>query len=649
MKKPSRSDELIRQLIPPMLATLAPSLPRNSSDWIFEQKFDGFRAISAIADGSVSIRSRNGLDLKERFASVAVALSSLSIPEAVLDGEVTALDVFGVPRFQMLQQTGAPLVYFVYDLIWLDGHDLRSHRLEQRRELLETLFDHIPSEIRSVIRLTEPLAMEPSAALEFATKQGWEGLIGKRKGSIYVSRRSNSWIKLKLMHEQEFAVVGYTPASNIATDIGSLLLGVMHQGEMTFAGGVGTGFTTQQRAEFMKICSEEPRGRPVKAAPKMKDAVWLEPRLVAQVRFIEWTSDDRLRHPSFLGFRSDKAAEDCVRERGGSQDVSDDTETKKKAKAKPVKEKQVTVKAESSAKTSARGTNPRDADESPVRLTHPERLLYPRDGITKKDVVEYFEAVAEPMLHALADRPLALEHWNDGIDKPSWFQHDVTRDREPWMTIAEVVSAGEKRKIRHLIADSPLALRWMAQRSVLTTHMWSSRVGSLDSPDWIVFDLDPARGHGIEQAVDTALVLRALFDSLELPSVPKTSGKRGIHVFVPLAPNHTYDEILAFSMKVAEGVSRQVGGATVERTIEKRGERLYLDTLQNARGKTVVAPYSLRAIDGAPVSAPLAWSEVTRKLDPLKLNLRTMPDRIAKKGDLFQGALMNGVRLPRLR
>jgi bifunctional non-homologous end joining protein LigD len=325
------------------------------------------------------------------------------------------------------------------------------------------------------------------------------------------------------------------------------------------------------------------------------------------VAFTEWTSDHRLRHPAFLGLRDDKSVEDVVKE----------------------------VPQQESSK---------------VTFTNPDRLLYPRDGITKKDVAAYFEAVAEPLLRALKDRPLALEHWNQGIHKPAWFHQNIGKEAPSWLRVVETPTRTTKSGVaKHLVVDSVDALRWLAQMSALTLHMWSSREGSLEEPDWILFDLDPAKGKGIDQAIEAAGVMRKVLETLEVPSVPKTSGKRGIHVFVPLAPGYTHEEVADFACNVAAAVATRVPGITVERSLAKRRGRLYLDCMQNGYGKTVVAPYSLRAMDGAPVSAPLKWSEITKKLDPLKYNIRTMPARLAKVGDLFAPVLEGGVKLPKLK
>jgi bifunctional non-homologous end joining protein LigD len=347
----------------------------------------------------------------------------------------------------------------------------------------------------------------------------------------------------------------------------------------------------------------------VKDAPRERVATWVRPRFVAQVAFTEWTSDNRLRHPSFLGLREDKAPEEVVRE-------------------KPIK-------------VSAKRT---------VTLTHPERVLYPRDKITKQDVADYYDAVADAMIRTLRDRPLTLEHWNDGIDKPSWFHQNIGREGPPWVTTIETPTRASSRKtVRHLVVDKRETLRWLAQMSVLTIHMWSARGASLDQPDWFVFDLDPAKGKGIEQAVEAAGVIRGLLENLELPSVPKTSGKRGIHVFVPLAPGYTHEQATDFACSISAAVAAKVPTMTVERSIQQRRGRLYLDCLQNGYGKTMVAPYSLRAIDGAPVSAPLKWEEINKKLDPKKFNIRTMPNRLAKVGDLFEGVFKKRAKLPALR
>jgi bifunctional non-homologous end joining protein LigD len=602
-----------------MLATLAEAPPRDEQNWTYELKYDGFRAIAAIVDGRIAMWSRNELDLAPRFPHIAGALRRLRGPEMVIDGEVVALDEQGAPRFQLLQQGEKREKMFVFDLLWLDGRDLRQLRYKERRTLLEKLLRRTPAPITISQKLDEP----GEKALDRARESGFEGIIAKKNSSCYEPRRSRDWLKIKALNEQEFVIVGFQPSTHSSREIGSLHLAVRGEdGQYTYAGKVGTGFSYKLRVWLKDELSKDiVPVTTVKGAPRTRDATWVKPRLVGQVAFTEWTSDNRLRHPSFLGLRDDKSPEEVVRE-------------------KPVKVQNPSLRS---------GQTPRRVRGEKVTLSNPDRLLYPHDRITKQDVADYYDAMAEPMLRALRDRPLALEHWNQGIDKPSWFHQNIGREAPDWLTVVETPTRTTSHKfVKHLVVDSRDALRWLAQMSVLTIHMWHSRAESLDEPDWIVFDLDPAKGKGIEQAIDAALVMRKVLENLDLPSVPKTSGKRGIHVFVPLVSGYTHEQANEFACSVAAAVTSKVPTMTVERSLAQRRGRLYLDCMQNAYGKTIVAPYSLRAIDGAPVSAPLKWSEVTKKLDPLKFNLRTMPKRLDKAGDLFEDVFKKKARLPKL-
>ena len=596
--------QLLKKVFPPMLATLADGPPKNDAEWHYELKYDGFRAVIAVTGGSVAMLSRNELDLAPRFPRIFESLQKVKAKDVVVDGEVVVLDAKGAPRFQLLQQGGKELLV-LFDILWLDGEDLRGRPYEERRKILKKTFARPPA----AISVAQMLDMSGEEALALAAKGGWEGVIAKRKGSVYAPRRSKEWLKIKAIQQQELVIVGWQPSNANSRDIGSLHLAVNEGGELRYAGKVGTGFSAKMRTWLADELRKDvvPKAL-VKDAPRIKTATWVKPRLVGQVAFSEWTSDHRLRHPSFLGLREDKGVEEVVHE-------------------KPMSAGQA----------------------SRVTLTNPDRLLYPKDKITKQDVADYYEAMAGPMLRALADRPLALEHWNQGIHKPSWF-HQSVKDGPEWLKVIDTPTRTTKSgTARHLVVDSVDALRWLAQRSALTIHMWSSRGESLEEPDWVLFDLDPAKGKGIEQAIDAAIVMRKLLENLELPSVPKTSGKRGIHVFVPLARGYSHEDAADFACSIAAAVAAKVPGITVERALAKRRGRLYLDCMQNGYGKTVVAPYSPRAIDGAPVSAPLKWSEITPKLDPMKYTIRTMPDRLAKVGDLFAEVFKNRVKLPKVK
>jgi bifunctional non-homologous end joining protein LigD len=644
---PQSPKALLLKLFPPMLASLTETPPRDAKSWAFELKYDGFRAVTAIVDGSVAMWSRNKLDLAPRFPSVAAGLSKLKLPDVVLDGEVVVLDAQGAPRFQLLQQGGREL-YVVFDILWLDGEDLRKRSYEARRALLVKTLRRAPSSIS----VSEQLEGGGDAALDRAKKSGWEGIIAKRRTSTYEGRRSKEWLKIKAINEQELIVVGWNPSTHSAREIGSLHLGVMGpDGELHYAGKVGTGFSYKQRVWWLEELSKDVVLKSlVIDAPRERVATWVRPRFVVQVAFTEWTADNRLRHPSFLGIREDKKVAEVVRESvvGSRESEKEMASTARKEPASKKASSGRTSSSKSSTKT-ARSHTPPPTPNPPVNLTHPERILYPRDGITKQDVAGYYAAMTEPMLRALRDRPLALEHWNDGIDQPSWFHQDVGRGAPPWVSSIETPTRTTGKSVRHLEVDRPETLRWLAQMSVLTIHMWASHAPSLEEPDWLVFDLDPAKGKGIEQAIDAAIIIRGLLDHLHLPSLPKTSGKRGIHVLIPLAAGYTHEEANAFACSIGNAVTSKVPEFTMERALNKRQGRLYLDCMQNAYGKTIVAPYSLRAIDGAPVSAPLQWEEVTKKLDPKKFNLCTMPARLAKVGDLFARVFQERVKLPELK
>jgi bifunctional non-homologous end joining protein LigD len=661
-----------------MLATLVDEVPPDEANWVYEIKYDGFRAIGAVVGGELALWSRNELDLQPRFPKVASAVKKLRAAEFVIDGEIVALDDEGAHRFQLLQQGNSREVIFVFDLLWLEGRDLRKLPYESRRELLERFLVRAPAGIR----LAEQIPGPGRKALARVAGEGFEGLIAKRCNSIYEGRRSKQWLKIKAVNEQELAIVGYNPSTHSNREVGSLHLAVAESGELVYAGKVGTGFSEKQRVWLKDELSKDVIPRtPVKNAPRVKVATWVKPRLVAQVHFTEWTSDGRLRHPAFLGLRPDKKPMECARERpqqvtkGKATVPSKKSASKRKLSKSPgsagvppavvghparrpgIAKNSKTTSARSAGtgrggeklRATLRSTKKSTGSAPTVALTNPDRVLYPRDKFTKQTIADYYAAVAEPMIRALRNRPLALEHWNQGIDKPSWFQQDISARTEPWVHLIETRLRTSNRSVKHFSVDRPEALQWLAQHSVLTAHMWSSREESLETPDWIVFDLDPAKGKGIEQAVDAALVLRGLLEHLDLPSVPKTSGKRGIHLFVPIAPKYSHEEATDFACALGAAVARQVPDVTMERSIASRRGRLYLDCLQNGYGKTVVAPYSPRAIDGAPVSAPLLWSEISKKLDPLKFNIRTMPNRLAKLGDLFEPATKKGVKLPVLK
>jgi bifunctional non-homologous end joining protein LigD len=614
--------KLLDKVWPPMLATLATATAVDPEQFVFEVKYDGYRGLAAISSGKVSLLTRNGLDLSGRFPEVYRGLSRILVAEAVLDGEVIALDPKGVPRFGLLMEPGVDHRFVAFDLLWLDGEDLRSRPLQERRDLLQSVLSNVPPPIVLAEQVEGPL----QELLRETKRRGLEGLIAKRRGSAYEGRRSKDWLKVKVQATQEVVVVGFTPIKSGAKELGALLVGVNGDDGLHFAGKVGTGFSARLRRElYARLQKDRTESAPVLDAPRMRAAIWVRPRLVAQVQFTEWTRDGKLRHPSFQGLREGKEVGEVRRELPSVPDAQGERRAP-------------------SRKAARMGRAPAPAVEVEVKLTSGTRLVYPKPRLTKADVFEYYRDMAEVMVPALEGRPLALKQWPKGLSDKSFYRQHVA-DLPQWATRATVKTA--RRAVSHPVVDHPQTLLWLANRSALELHMWHSRVPHLSEPDWVVFDLDPGKGP-FEDLVTVAQALHGLLDKLGLCSVPKTSGRRGLHVLVPICRGHNYADTLDFAVAITRALEHALGDiATTERSVGKRGGRLYLDALQNAEGKTIIAPYSLRGVEDATVSTPLRWSEVTWRLDPSRFTLKTLRSRLDKLGDLFAPALHGQQRLPR--
>jgi bifunctional non-homologous end joining protein LigD len=613
-------------------ATLAAHLP-DARAFTFEIKYDGYRIRIGKAGSDVRLVSRNGHDWTSRFDVVAAAARALPVREAVIDGEACAVDEDGTPSFEGLQgwvageRRHVTIAYAAFDLLWLDGRDLRARPLEERRELLEALLASAPPPAEGHATLAFSRAVEGDAAsidalVAAARAANLEGLVAKRRGSPYVGGASSHWLKVKFSRRQDCAIVGYVPIAG-GTSAGALLLAVMDSGRMRYAGRVGSGLDARTRTALARrIDAVATPGPPSLSppAPRTPGAVWCAPTLVCEVKFGEWTREGSMRRPSYLRLREDKAPEDCLVE-------VPETASGEEAKELP-------------APTPPPPVAPSQA--TPTKLTNPSKVLFPRDGITKRDLLDYYLAVAPVMLPHLAARPLTLQRWPDGIDGEEWYQQNTPGPIPPFVT--RIVHEGKAR----VTADNVETLAWLANLAALTLHQWASHAPALDRPDYVVLDLDPGDGTWAH-LIDVATAVRVLLEALELPSVVKTSGKRGLHVLVPIAPGPSHAEATAFGEQIARAVAKVLPEiATVERMKDRRKGRLYVDFLQNGEGKTIVSPYTVRALDGAPVSTPLRWSEVTRALDPRAFTVRTVLDRIAKHGDLFAGALGGRARLPRV-
>jgi bifunctional non-homologous end joining protein LigD len=550
-----------------------------------------------------------------------------------VDGEACVVDEKGRPSFAALQEwlsgdsTPSHIAFVAFDLLWLDGRDLRGEPIEVRRELLEKLIEGQGAPIS----FSRAVAGDLAEILRSAREAGLEGLMAKKKGSPYVAGRTTQWVKLRFDRRQDCVIAGWVPLAGTSDDVGALLLAVAEGKKLVFAGRVGTGFDARTRRELAKrLGAGVVGGAPsVEGAPRVKDAHWVEPLVVCECAFTEWTRDGSMRHPRYLGLRDDKTPLECRRE---TERVAVEPEE---------------VRVEAMVAPTPRRDGP--------KLANPEKVIFPRDGLRKRDIWDYYTAIAPVMVPHLAGRPLTLQRYPDGIDGQEWYQQNAP-DKTPGFV--RLIDTGPRHdNKRRIVCDDVETLQWLANLAALTIHQWCSHVPraatarpaidhALARPDYVVLDLDPGNGPW-SHLVEVARAVHALLEALKLESFVKTSGKRGVHVVVPIAPGPTHDQATAFAEQIARAVAKVLPAiSTVERMKDKRGGKLYIDYGQNGEGRTVVSPYAIRARDGAVVSTPISWDELDEGLDPTRFTIRTTLARVEQHGDLFAGALAANQKIP---
>ena len=592
----------------PMLSTSSESLPRGES-WVYEPKWDGFRALVTISGGQATLTSRNGNDLTERFrpAARAAELGTRSA-DAVLDAEICALDNTGSSRFSLLQEGSGTLVLVVFDLLELDSEPLTGLPLVERRKRLEELID--PSRGGIVV---SPQFDDGDALLAAAEQQGLEGVVAKRVDSRYQpGTRSADWHKVKVRKDQEVVIAGYTKGQGRrSAGFGALVVGVYEAGGLRWAGNVGTGFNESEITRLLGLLKPLVRAEsPFRETPKMprvrrSDVVWVEPRLVAQVAFAEWTREGRLRAPVYLGLREDKQASEVRKEKTSLPTVL------KKGRRE-------------------------------LRLSNLEKAFWPDEGITKGDLISYYRDVAEVLVPHLRGRPFTMKRYPDGWQGNHFFQKQAPSHMPAWIKRAPFPAStreGEKKVIDYALVDDELALLWMANMGCIDMHAWSSRADKPERPDWVMFDLDPAEGASFEDVVTVAKLVKDTLDLLDLEGYPKTSGSRGIHILVPIARRHTFAEAREFASIVAGALARAHSGLVTTEWAKKKRRGVLVDANQNRHGATNASVYSVRPRAGAPVSTPLRWEEVAPGLDLAAFTMDAVLDRVARDGDLFAGVL----------
>jgi len=596
----------------PMLATLVDDLPKGD-DWVFEVKWDGYRALAYVSGGDVTLRSRRGNDFTERFTSVASALAkAVKTPDCVLDGEVCALDDEGRSSFSAMQQgkPETPLVYYVFDVLEVEGESLVDLPLEERRERLEQLIDRR----NRTVKISE-FFDDGEALLAAVREQGLEGVIAKRVGSRYVvGRRSRDWLKIKTHGGQEFVIAGYTKGQGRRSGaFGSLVLGYYQGDELVYAGNVGTGFNEAEIERLLgKLRPLERKTSPFREVPKMPkvkkgDVVWVTPKLVCNVEFAEWTHDGHLRAPVYQGLREDKSAGEVQRERA--------------APIPPEIRKGRRV----------------------LKLSNLDKPFWPEEGITKGDLLAYYRDIAPVLVPHLKDRPFTMKRYPNGWKGDFFFQKDAPKHMPSWIKTRAFRSTSresrQKRTIRYPLVNDELALLWMVNMACIDMNAWYSRVDKAERPDFVLFDLDPSEDVGFPEVIEVALLLKQALDGLGLKSFAKTSGADGMHVLVPIARRHTYGDTREFSEIVARALARTHRGLVTTEWSKAKRRGVLIDSNQNGEGKTIASAYSVRPRTGAPVSTPLRWDEVNEELNPAVYTMEVALARVEQHGDLFEGVL----------
>jgi bifunctional non-homologous end joining protein LigD len=626
----------------PMLATLSTSIP-SGTDWLYEVKWDGYRALCYIADGKVRMLSRRGIKLDKQFATVSAALAqSVKADTAIIDGEVVALDENGNPSFQRLQgMTGfgtkpvikgvAPslLNFFAFDLIYLNGYDLRKAALIDRRNLLTSIL--LPSDI---VRYSEHFAGKGSELLQAVKAKGLEGILAKQAQSRYESKRSGNWIKIKVSCQQDFIICGFLLGER--EYFGALVLGYYENKKLVYAGNVGSGFTQQSlKAMFETIKPLVTKKAVLSDVPRDVGVVtWVRPDLVCTVRFTSWTHDNRLRAPVFLGLRDEVDPEEVVRETGLlAEDLTAENE--------PI-DSTADATQESGSKTHLL---PPEAAESTLtidghhlKFTNLNKVFYPADGYTKRDVINFYAAVADLLVPHLQGRPLSLKRYPNGIDHDFFFQKDASGFPD-WLHREEISGEEEGAKVR-VIADDKASLLYLANLGCIDQNPYMGRLGSLDNPDFILIDLDPYHC-GYDRIVEAAQLVRQKLQLIGLTGYPKTTGGNGMHVYVPVEPIYEFAQTRSFAEILARWVAAERPDLfTTPRMVAAREKgKVYFDYLQNASRKTISAPYVLRAHPGAPVATPLKWEEIVPGLKPAQFHIANVLRRFERVGDLFNGVL----------
>lgn len=600
----------------------------NDKGWIFEIKWDGYRAIADLSHDTPLFYSRNGISFLSKFEKIALEFEKQK-HHMILDGEVVAYDEQGEPNFQFLQQIGdhpdAALVYHVFDLLWLNGHSTEDLPLIQRKELLKEALTET-DRIKYCDHIQEK-------GIEFFTqmkKMQLEGMIAKRAESPYIeNHRTSDWLKIKFSNTEEVIICGFTEPRGSRKSFGALILGKYLNGKLTYCGHTGTGFNNASLKElYQKLQKLVVKSSPFEIIPKTNMPVtWTKPELICEIKYSEITRDGIFRHPVFIGIREDK----------DFKEIKDSPFTKK---SKEMKTKASSKKTEVSEKEKEI-----TLDKHIVKLTNQDKTYFPKDGITKGDVIEYYQSVATYILPHLKNRPLSLNRFPNGIEEQGFYQKDAGDHIPDWIKTTQVYSESNDKYIDYMYCNDKATLAYLNNLGCIDLNPWNSSLPDLEHPDYLVLDLDPSSKNTFDEVIETALQVNEVLKTIKVKGYCKTSGSTGIHIYIPMGAHYDFDQVKDFAHILMKQVNDRLPEiTTLERSLQKRdNKKIYLDYLQNRTGQTLASAYSLRPKQGASVSMPLDWNEFKPGLKPIDFNINNALDRIKEKGDLFKPVLGKGI------
>jgi len=641
------------KIVEPMLATLVDE-PFDKPGWLYEVKWDGFRAIALIKKGEPELSSRNSKSFNDKFYPIYNELKTWK-KEAVLDGEIVSVNDKGMADFSSLQnwrsEADGTLIYYVFDILWYDGKDTTQLPLIERKELLKNILPESPN-----IKFSESFETSGLEFFKLAEEMSLEGIMAKKSDSLYTQGiRSKEWLKIKTEQRQEVVIGGFTKNEGTSKKFSSLLVGVFKNNKLVFTGKIGTGFTVKLQKELMEkfepliiphspFANEPDVNQPSRFRPNPPKAiaVWLKPELICEVSYREMTNDGVMRHPSFRGLREDKKPDQVVLEK------ETPVENVVKEKSSLAKEAIIPAAPKGSRKTllnPKEETQVKKVNGEELKFTNLSKVYWPKEKITKRDLINYYYQAAPFILPYLKNRPQSLNRFPNGINGESFYQKNVTGKVPGWIETFPYHSSVDGDK-NFLVVSNEASLLYVVSLGCIEVNPWSSTVEKPDNPDWCIIDLDPDKKNTFEQVIETAQVTKKILEAAGINSYCKTSGSTGMHIYFPLGAKYTYEKSKEFARIIATKVNNELPEVTsIERIVSNRNGKMYVDFLQNRPQATLAAPYSVRPKPGATVSMPLHWDEVKKGLKITDFTVKNAIDRMRAEGDIFKPVLGKGINM----